>query len=242
MVTANPRVFSKLPYNPAKDLTPIIVLCRITPVLVINPSLPAQSVAGADRARQGPTRRMLNYGCLRHRRLRASRTWKTSSRKPPSISCTFRIAARLPPRPTLLAGDVSMLLLNLSSIEAHQKTGKAPHPRRRQHQAGGAAARSAHRGRGRRAGLRDHRLVRAVGAGPTWRPIWWRRLRRRRQGPGPAAVARVLAAPTTLSVTLFRRRSSPRLSPERLPGAGARWSKRSARSWIDHRDLEGTQP
>ena len=38
-VTANPHLFSKLPYDPVKDLTPIIVLCRITPVLVVNPSL-----------------------------------------------------------------------------------------------------------------------------------------------------------------------------------------------------------
>src|SRR5262249_7170322 len=43
-VTANPHLFSKLPYDPVKDLTPIIVLCRITPVLVINPSLAVQSV------------------------------------------------------------------------------------------------------------------------------------------------------------------------------------------------------
>src|SRR5919198_6773504 len=43
-VTANPNLFSKLPYDPVKDLTPIAVLCRITPVLVINPSLPAQNV------------------------------------------------------------------------------------------------------------------------------------------------------------------------------------------------------
>ena len=41
-VTANPHLFSKLPYDPVKDLTPISVLCRITPVLVINPSLPAR--------------------------------------------------------------------------------------------------------------------------------------------------------------------------------------------------------
>ena len=36
-VTANPHLISKLPYDPVKDLTPIIVLCRITPVMVINP-------------------------------------------------------------------------------------------------------------------------------------------------------------------------------------------------------------
>ena len=42
-VTASSHLFSKLPYNPLRELTPIIVLCRITPVLAINPSLPVLS-------------------------------------------------------------------------------------------------------------------------------------------------------------------------------------------------------
>jgi len=60
-VTANPHLFSKLPYDPVKDLTPIIVLCRITPVLVINPSLAVQSVEeliALAKAKPGS----LNYG------------------------------------------------------------------------------------------------------------------------------------------------------------------------------------
>src|SRR5262245_20779216 len=60
-VTANPQLFSKLPYDPFKDLTPISVLCRITPVLVINPSLPvksAQELIALAKAKPGG----LNYG------------------------------------------------------------------------------------------------------------------------------------------------------------------------------------
>src|SRR5262249_53355714 len=59
-VTANPYLFSKLGYE-ASDLTPIIVLCRITPVLVVNPSLAAQSVQeliALAKAKPGS----LNYG------------------------------------------------------------------------------------------------------------------------------------------------------------------------------------
>ena len=44
MATASPHLFSKLPYNPLKELTPIIVLCRITPVLAVNSSLPVHNV------------------------------------------------------------------------------------------------------------------------------------------------------------------------------------------------------
>ena len=60
-VTANPHLFGKLPYDPVKDLTPISVLCRITPVLVINPSLPAKTVAeliALAKSKPGA----LNYG------------------------------------------------------------------------------------------------------------------------------------------------------------------------------------
>jgi tripartite-type tricarboxylate transporter receptor subunit TctC len=42
-VTANPSLSSKLGYN-AKEFTPIIVLCRGTPVLVVNSKVPAKSV------------------------------------------------------------------------------------------------------------------------------------------------------------------------------------------------------
>ena len=42
--TANPSLMSKLPYS-IKDFVPIMVLCRITPVLVINAN-------GAGRGRE----------------------------------------------------------------------------------------------------------------------------------------------------------------------------------------------
>src|SRR5262245_34798713 len=41
--TANPFLFGKLPYD-TKDFTPIMVLCRATPVLVVNPSVAAKDV------------------------------------------------------------------------------------------------------------------------------------------------------------------------------------------------------
>ena len=42
-VTANPSLIGNWPYN-AKDFTPIIVLCRGTPVLVVNAFVPAGNV------------------------------------------------------------------------------------------------------------------------------------------------------------------------------------------------------
>ena len=40
-ITANPSLSSKLSYS-AKDFTPIIVLCRGTPMLVVNASVPVR--------------------------------------------------------------------------------------------------------------------------------------------------------------------------------------------------------
>ena len=79
--------------------------------------------AGADRARQGQARNA-ELRLLRRRHLCASQHGGLQAAHRRPTSCTFRIAARRRPRHALLAGDVNMLLLNLSSIEAHEKTGK----------------------------------------------------------------------------------------------------------------------
>ena len=121
-VTANPHLFSKLPYDPVKDLTPISVLCRITPVLVINPSLPANSVQeliALAKAKPGS----LNYGSYGIGTYAHLSMEDFKQRTGTDIvHIPYRGAA--PAATALLAGDVSMLLLNLSSIEEHEKTGK----------------------------------------------------------------------------------------------------------------------
>jgi len=122
-VTANPHLFSKLPYDPVKDLTPIIVLCRITPVLVINPSLAVRSVPeliALAKAKPGS----LNYGSYGIGTYAHLSMEEFKQRTGTDIvHIPYRGAA--PAVTALLAGDVAMLLLNLSSIEEHEKTGKA---------------------------------------------------------------------------------------------------------------------
>jgi tripartite-type tricarboxylate transporter receptor subunit TctC len=122
-VTANPNLFSKLPYDPLKDLTPISVLCRITPVLVINPSLPVHSVQeliALAKAKPGS----LNYGSYGIGTYAHLSMEDFKQRTGTDIvHIPYRGAA--PAATALIAGDVAMLLLNLSSIEEHEKTGKA---------------------------------------------------------------------------------------------------------------------
>ncbi len=121
-VTANPHLFSRLGYDPVKELTPISVLCRITPVLVIHPSLPVNSVQeliALAKARPGS----LNYGSYGIGTYAHLSMEDFKQRTGTDIvHIPYRGAA--PAATALLAGDVGMLLLNLSSIEEHEKSGK----------------------------------------------------------------------------------------------------------------------
>ncbi len=119
--TANPALFSKLPYDP-KEFTPIMVLCRASPVLVVNASVAASNVQELIAlAKSQPGK--LNYGSYgvgTYAHLSMEDFKQRTGTE--IVHIPYRGAA--PAANGLLAGDVSMLLLNLSSIEAHEKTGK----------------------------------------------------------------------------------------------------------------------
>jgi tripartite-type tricarboxylate transporter receptor subunit TctC len=119
--TANPALISKLSYDP-NEFTPIIVLCRASPVLVVNSSMPAGSVQDLIAlAKSQPGK--LNYGSYGIGTY-AHLSMEDFKRRTGTdiVHIPYRGAA--PAANGLLAGDVSMLLLNLSSIEAHEQTGK----------------------------------------------------------------------------------------------------------------------
>ncbi len=57
---ANPALMSKLPYDSARDFTPVALVAKLPSILVVTPSLPASSVKElVDEAKQAPGR--LNY-------------------------------------------------------------------------------------------------------------------------------------------------------------------------------------
>ena len=120
-ITANPSLSSKLSYS-AKDFTPIIVLCRGTPMLVINGSVLAntvQELIAVAKAKPG-TLNYGSYGVGTYAHLSMEEFKQRTGTD--IVHIPYRGAA--PAATGLLSGDVSMLLLNLSSIEAHEKTGK----------------------------------------------------------------------------------------------------------------------
>ena len=120
-ITANPSLSSKLGYS-AKDFTPIIVLCRGTPVLVVNGAVPANNVKeliALAKAKPG-TMNYGSYGVGTYAHLSMEEFKQRTGTD--IVHIPYRGAA--PAAQALLAGDVSMLLLNYSSIADHEKTGK----------------------------------------------------------------------------------------------------------------------
>jgi tripartite-type tricarboxylate transporter receptor subunit TctC len=120
-ITANPHLMSKLPYG-VKDFTPIMVLCRGTPVLVVNASVQANNVKeliALAKAKPGT----LNYGSFGVGTY-AHLSMEDFKQRTGTDIVHIPYRGATPAATALLAGDVNMLLLNLSSIEAHEKTGK----------------------------------------------------------------------------------------------------------------------
>jgi tripartite-type tricarboxylate transporter receptor subunit TctC len=119
--TANPALMGKLNYDP-REFTPIMVLCRASPVLVVNSAVAAgnvQDLIALAKAQPGK----LNYGSYGVGTYAHLSMEDFKQRTGTDIvHIPYRGAA--PAATGLLAGEVSMLLLNLSSIEAHAQTGK----------------------------------------------------------------------------------------------------------------------
>jgi tripartite-type tricarboxylate transporter receptor subunit TctC len=120
-VTANPSLIGNWPHK-AKDFTPIVVLCRGTPVLVVNASVPANDVKDLIALAKGKPG-TLNYGSYGVGTY-AHLSMEDFKQRTGTDIVHIPYRGATPAAQALLAGDVSMLLLNLSSIEGHEKTGK----------------------------------------------------------------------------------------------------------------------
>jgi tripartite-type tricarboxylate transporter receptor subunit TctC len=119
--TANPALFSKLIYDP-NDFTPISGLARGTPMLIVHPSLPVRTVPElVAYAKANPGK--LSYGSFgigtySHLSMEdlKQRTGIDLQHVP------YRGAA--PALNGLLGNEVSVMIINLSSVEEHAKAEK----------------------------------------------------------------------------------------------------------------------
>jgi tripartite-type tricarboxylate transporter receptor subunit TctC len=119
--TANPSLFTKLIYDPA-DFTAISVLCRATPMLMVNASLPVKSVSElVAYVKANPGK--LSYGSFgvgTYSHLSMEELKQRTGMD--LLHVPYRGAA--PALNGLLGNEVSVMLLNLSSVEQHVKDGK----------------------------------------------------------------------------------------------------------------------
>ena len=119
--TANPALFSKLIYDP-DGFTPIAVLCRGTPVLIVHPSLPVKTVGeliAYAKAHQG----QLSYGSFGIGTYSHLSMEDLKQRAGIDLQhVPYRGAA--PAVNGFLGSETSVMIINLSSIEEHAKAGK----------------------------------------------------------------------------------------------------------------------
>ncbi len=118
----NPSLYGKLPYDPARDFTPVTQINSVPNILVVNPSIPAQSVRdliALVKSKPG----QINYasagaGTSPHL---ATELFKTMA----GIDMTHIPYKGIPPAVTdVIAGRVSMLMTTTISAGPHVKSGK----------------------------------------------------------------------------------------------------------------------
>jgi tripartite-type tricarboxylate transporter receptor subunit TctC len=119
--TANPFMIEKLAYTP-HNFTPIAVLCSITPMLVVNDALPIKSVKeliAYAKSKPGG----LSYGSFGSGTYAHLSMEDLKQRAGIDVGhVPYRGAA--PAVTDLLSGNISMMLINLSTIAQHEVPGK----------------------------------------------------------------------------------------------------------------------
>jgi len=121
-ITAAPHLHSRMSYDPQKDLTPILMLGQVTPVMNVPASLPVKSVQEfIALARNKPG--SLNYGSFGNGTYAhvAIEDFKLRTGTQ-MVHIPYRGAS--PAITALLRGDIALLITNMGSIAAHVSAGK----------------------------------------------------------------------------------------------------------------------
>jgi len=118
----NPFLYSKLPYDPVRDFTPVAILAQASPVLAIGASVPAsnlQELIALAKAKPGS----LSYGSM------GSGVYNHISMEQLKQLAGVDIVhvpykGSTPALTALLSGQIEVFLVNLSVVEPHAKSGK----------------------------------------------------------------------------------------------------------------------
>ena len=123
VLTANPSLYSKLPYNPGKDFAPITVLVSYASVLLVHPSVRANSLSEFLALAKKGRSNSLTYGSFGsgsggHLNME----WLKSIAGLDIIHVPYKGSA--PAVTDLLGGRLSTMLLTVSLAQAHIKSGR----------------------------------------------------------------------------------------------------------------------
>jgi len=118
----NPFLYSKLPYDPLKDFTPVVVLSQASPVLAVGASVPVsslQELIALAKAKPGS----LSYGSM------GSGVYNHISMEQLKQLAGVDIVhvpykGSTPALTDLLSGQIAVFMVNLSVVEPHAKSGK----------------------------------------------------------------------------------------------------------------------
>jgi tripartite-type tricarboxylate transporter receptor subunit TctC len=120
-ITAAPNLHSQLPYDSQKDLTPILILGQITPVMIVPASLPVKSVQeliALAKAKPGE----LNYGSFGNGSYVHVAMEDFKQRTGTQI-LHIPYKGATPAITALLRSEVAMTIVNIGSVAAHVKAG-----------------------------------------------------------------------------------------------------------------------
>ena len=118
----NPHLYSKLPYDPIRDFTPIVFLSQVSPVIAVHASLPVSNIKeliALAKSKPGS----LSYGSM------GSGTYSHIAmeefKRRAGVDITHvPYKGSSPAMTDLLAGHTSIILVNISVVERHANAGK----------------------------------------------------------------------------------------------------------------------
>ena len=163
ILATNAALYKKLAYDPEKDFIPISLIGTQANILVVNPIVPANSMAeliALAKASPGQLNfASSGFGAAAHL---AGELFKTEA-KINIVHVPYKGAA--PALQDVMAGHVQMMFATAASVIGLIKNGQGARARRHHAEAHRAAAGPADRRRARHQGLRRHHLARPGGAG-----------------------------------------------------------------------------
>lgn len=120
ILAINPSLYKQLPYDPVRDFAPIALIAKAFYVIVVHPSVPANSVKDLIvLAKAKPNQ--LNYGAGSSGARIGTEMFNSAA----GVSLTYIPYKSAPPALTdLLAGHLDLILEPIPSAAPHIKTGK----------------------------------------------------------------------------------------------------------------------